>query len=81
MPSFLKPYLAEVVKVASVVLVVLGALPAIAQAAGIAHIVVPAALLGYATIASSVVAGFLAWAKAHGVTPASVASRIAHRVR
>lgn len=68
-----KSILTDAVKAAGVVLVVLGALPAIAQAAGVAHIVVPAAVLGYATIATTVVTGFLAWAKAHGVVSKAAA--------
>lgn len=79
--SVTKTVLSDAVKAAGTVLVVLGLVPVIAQAAGAAHIVVPAAVTTYATIATAIVTGFLAWAKQHGVTPASVVSAVAHRGR
>lgn len=70
----------DAAKVAALVLVVLGALPAICQALGVAHIVVPGSLLGYATIATTIASGIVSWAKQHGYV-AKAASAIAHKVR
>lgn len=81
LPAHVENVLKEAVKYAGVALVVLGAVPAVAQALGLVHIVVPSALLGYATLATGVVGGFLAWAKARGITPASVVASVAHKVR
>lgn len=76
LPAPVENVIKEAVKYAGVALIVLGAVPAVAQALGLVHIVVPSALLGYASIAMGVVGGFLAWAKAHGYTPATVAAKI-----
>ena len=65
--NVVKTAIADAVKAAGVVLVVLGLVPVIAQALGAAHIVVPSALLAYATIAASVVTGFVSWAKSKGI--------------
>lgn len=81
LPKPVENVVKEFAKYAAVVLVVLGAVPAIAQAAGAAHIVVPSALLGYAAIAAGVLGGVLRLLKDHGITPASVASSVAHRTR
>ncbi len=79
--SVSKTVISDALKAAAVVLVVLGAVPAIAQGLGAAHIVVPASVTTYAAVAAGILSGLLGWAKAHGVTPASVASALAHRAR
>lgn len=74
--SIAKQVIADAVKAAGVVLVVLGLLPVIVSALNVAHVSVPASLLAYATVATTIVAGFVAWANAHGFV-----SKVAARLR